>query len=324
MYTAQRWPFARGRCWSHAMPALQKVWDRHEWQRWVSRLLFLKYGHDGYQRVPDKHGGDLGIEGFSRDGCAYQCYVADEPASTKSLYEKQRDKVTSDLQKFTSNASELATLLAPTRIRTWVLVVPRYESAPLLMHCAGKADEIRKVGLPYVADDFVVHVCDDEPWEVYANQLRREGLDELTVTTAKPAAKDIEAWAGANTARVQTLRSKAERLTLPNTLDRFVHGSVRAYIQGQNAYERLRDDLPEVCDDVLRIKDALEEQLETDCAVSAGPRVTYRDVEARFSSRLLERWPKMSPELRTRLVAEAMADWLLRCPLYFEDDHATD
>ena len=52
------------------MPSTQKIWDRLEWQRWVSRLLFLKYGHDG---------------------CAYQCYVADEPVSTKALYEKQRD-----------------------------------------------------------------------------------------------------------------------------------------------------------------------------------------------------------------------------------------
>lgn len=302
------------------MTNTQKTWDRLEWQRWISRLLFLKYGHDAYQRVPDKHGGDFGIEGFSRDGCAYQCYVADEPASTRSLYEKQRDKVTTDVQKFASNAIDLAALLLPTRIKTWVLVVPRFESAPLLKHCAGKAEEIRKLALPYVADDFVIHVCDDEPWEIQANQLRREGLGELTVVTTRPATEHVESWTGANTARVETLRRKAERLTQTSAHDRFVRASVRAYIHGQNAYERLRSDLPEVCDEVLRIKDSLEEQLETDCAVSADlPRVTYRDVQGRLSTRLRERWPAMSPDLLERLVAEAMADWLLRCPLYFDE-----
>lgn len=304
-----------------AMPSTQKIWDRLEWQRWVSRLLFLKYGHDGYQRVPDKHGGDFGIEGFSRDGCAYQCYVADEPVSTKALYEKQRDKVTEDLGKFTSNAPELASLLTPTRIKTWLLVVPRFESAPLLRHCSDKAEAVRKLGLPYVAEDFVVHVCDDEPWEVYANRLRREGLGELSVETSTPAKEQVEEWAGANTARVETLRRKAQRLTQPNALNRFVRASLRDHIHGQNTYERLRNDHPDVCDEIVRIKGSVEEQLETECAVSVdGPRVTYRDVRERFSTRLLGRWPALSPDLLQRLVAEAMADWLLRCPLYFDEE----
>jgi len=57
------------------------------------RLLKRHHGHTNYQEVPAKHGGDLGLEGFSTNGCAYQCYAAQGYRDTNSLYEAQRDKM---------------------------------------------------------------------------------------------------------------------------------------------------------------------------------------------------------------------------------------
>ena len=59
--------------------------DGNEWQQLICRLLIHRYGLQ-FEMVPDGHGGDLGIEGFSRDGCAYQCYAPDEPISVAERY----------------------------------------------------------------------------------------------------------------------------------------------------------------------------------------------------------------------------------------------
>lgn len=102
-------------------------WDPNEWQDWVKQLLYAHYGHKHYQPVPDTDGGDYGIEGFSQDGCAYQCYAAEEPVGTEELYEKQRNKINEDLKKFVHNQQPLAKLFGALKIERWVFVVPRYE-----------------------------------------------------------------------------------------------------------------------------------------------------------------------------------------------------
>ena len=71
-----------------------------QWQDWADMLLQRHYGSGGYQKIPDKVKGDAGIEGFSMSGCAYQVYGPEEPLSTSERYEKHRNKITRDINKF--------------------------------------------------------------------------------------------------------------------------------------------------------------------------------------------------------------------------------
>jgi hypothetical protein len=303
------------------MPQIRQPWEPHEWQRWINQVLFARYGHDGYQRIPDKHSGDHGIEGFSRDGCAYQCYVAEEPVSTKELYERQRDKVHQDLQKFLSNSKELTKLFAGLKIRRWVLVVPRFESAALVEYCGVKSEGIRKIQLPYVSEEFTIHVCTDEAWPMESARLVLSGATALSIDAQSPQQEAVDQWLGSNGQQVQSLRRKAARLTKPSATTRFVQGSIRDHIKGQNAHEQLRTNFPEICDKILSIKHSVEEQLETDSTLDNGvATLTYKAVQEKFASRLKEQL-HLSPQLVDDLTAEALADWLLRCPLdFYEDD----
>ena len=49
--------------------------DGTTWERRVKTWLRLRYPGGDFEEVPADHGGDWGIEGFSRDGIAYQCYA---------------------------------------------------------------------------------------------------------------------------------------------------------------------------------------------------------------------------------------------------------
>ena len=108
--------FAAGRVKGKAIPtALENfaLWDPDSWQKYVLNLLILRYGLKEFVYVPDRHTGDFGIEGFSRDGCAYQCYAAREPLETDVLYQKQRNKMSADIRKFYANQSDLQKFLVP-------------------------------------------------------------------------------------------------------------------------------------------------------------------------------------------------------------------
>lgn len=304
------------------MPLIRKQWEPDEWQRWVDQLLYAHYGHAAYQRVPDGNGGDWGIEGFSRDGCAYQCYVAEEPVAIAILHERQRDKINSDIRKFAENDSKLCRLFAGLKIKCWCLVVPRHESAPLLAYAADKSAEIRAMGLPYVADDFVIQICTDEAWSLEVARLTHAGVTQLSVDTMTLNDEQVDDWVGANEDLMRKLRRKAGLLSKSTAArDALMTSSVRAYILGQNAYETLQTDYAEVYSDIVRVKVALEEQLARECALNDGGAViTYRGIQGKLVARLSQDL-NLSPQLVEQLADEALADWLLRCPLdFYEDD----
>src|ERR1041385_8068497 len=98
------------------MSALLQELDGNSWEADVKRWLRLKYPND-FQEVPATDKGDAGIEGFCICDClVYQCYAALTYLDTNTLYESQRDKLTTDIGKFIRNKSTLAKVL-PRRFR---------------------------------------------------------------------------------------------------------------------------------------------------------------------------------------------------------------
>jgi len=81
--------------------------DGDEWQELVVQLLFMRYGANLVE-VPDQHKGDSGIEAFSTDGCAFQCYSPEGQAAFAETAQKHKKKITKDLKKFRVNHIELA------------------------------------------------------------------------------------------------------------------------------------------------------------------------------------------------------------------------
>ena len=113
--------------------------DGEGWESFCQQLLKLKYSsNEGYQGVPDRYGGDLGIEGFTQTGRVFQCYCPDGEPSHKELYESQRDKITRDISKLLKNETELKLLLGDIIIKEWQFLTPRYDSRELIAHCTKK------------------------------------------------------------------------------------------------------------------------------------------------------------------------------------------
>src|SRR5690349_8707017 len=107
------------------------ITDGATWERRVKGWLRLRYPGE-FEELPADHGGDFGIEGFSRDGIAYQCYAPKSRLKAKDLYENQRTKITEDINKFIKNSNNLSKVFKGLKIHSWWLVVPEHKSAKLV------------------------------------------------------------------------------------------------------------------------------------------------------------------------------------------------
>jgi hypothetical protein len=269
------------------IPISGRIWTGDEWDAHVQLLLKHHYGPDQYQHVPSRGGGDHGIEGFARDGTAYQCYSAEGILTTKQLYEKQRNKITADLRKFARNRAALTALFGTTSIRTWLLVVPEFRSAALRAHANSKAAEICALGLPYVDPSFQVGIVTDDHFSSL--------LDALV----------------AKVDRMPTIADPTQR-------DRFIAVMVEGYERGQFATGFLRMNFPDLYERLVQCKSARERLVELDCVATATvPTEVLRRALSDLERDFREALPNLDPSAIADLVREAVADWLMRCPLDF-------
>lgn len=255
------------------MSATRVPLSGENWQRWANRLLTQHYGPTEYQRVPENHRGDAGLEGFSADGHAYQAYGPEEPLETTQRYEKHRDKMTRDITKFINNRHILCGLLGATRIRRWVLFVPRFDSREIVSHAAAKTSEVLAANLPYVvADDFRVTVVDEDDFATERDCLIGYSDNTLGIQVDQATQDQVDDWADNNDALVKVLDRKVVKLpTLKTVRDRrtFRDMLLKWYLEGQDILGTLRS-YTTVYEKVIAAKSHRENYLATSSLATSG------------------------------------------------------
>ena len=298
-----------------------RIWDGDDWEKYIQLLLKQHYGSGNYQEIPAKHGGDFGIEGYSMDGQVYQCYAAQEPLSTKDRYEKQRDKITTDIGKFISNKLELANIFGETLIRRWILVVPNSESAQLMQHASKKAREVLSAHLPYVADDFKVIISTDSCFEKEIQELAYIGSIDIELPDVEITSEDCDNWITDNEGLVGNLNRKTRkipRLDSDEKRNEFINLIVSHYLRGQNSLEHFNKNYPDFYARLECCKRTYERQLATLSLISdtSAPQHLSESLE-KYKAELKEAVRSLPNTAIDNLGWEGISDWLIRCPLDF-------
>ncbi len=293
-----------------------------EWQRWANQLLIRHYGPTEYQRIQDNDRGDAGIEGFTiSNGHAYQAYGCEEPLSTSERYEKQRVKMTRDIAKFIGNHSILERIFGTVKITRWVLFVPYYDSKQIVLHASQKTSEVVNARLSYIAESFRVMVCQEDDFCVERDQLINAGIRTLQVSSSSASSEEVTSWALSNVGLSTTLDEKLRKLpTIQNAEHKkqFHHQILKWYLEGQSILEALRN-YPDVYGQVISAKSHRENFL----VMSTINGRTPQEILLSSVNELLKTLQDQVKELHSfsaeALAHEAVADWLLRCPLDFPE-----
>jgi hypothetical protein len=231
------------------MPEIHEIWDPNEWEQHVYGLLQDRHGPLNVHKVPARHKGDHGLDYYSlEDQVAYQCYAVQEPCEVAARADKQKAKITTDLNKFCTKKAELSGMFGSVQMARWVLVVPLHDSSQLNAHSTAKTAEVKSFELAYVAPNFQVMVQDLESFDVLSRAARTSARRAISILTSPTSLQEIEDWSSASETLVSTLKVKlAKRVgTDAHKLDESVDLAVRWFLDRENALEALRSTAPQI------------------------------------------------------------------------------
>jgi hypothetical protein len=143
---------------------VREQWDGGEWQEHCRGLLGARYG-ENIQFVPDRAGGDGGLEAYRLDcGTVYQCYAPEAAFSIRAQTDAQKRKIRDDIHKLVSKPEDTLNLLGKGYlISRWVLLTPDYEDKELIKYVRQKSLNTRS-GVPqppWCHEEFEIVVASD-------------------------------------------------------------------------------------------------------------------------------------------------------------------
>jgi hypothetical protein len=288
-----------------------------DWQQFVVRLLYLRYGVNLIE-IPDRHRGDHGIEAFTTDGCAYQCYAPEGDVGPAILAERHKVKITNDLTKFRTNKAELAKVFGDTKISRWLLMVPDHCSSDVVAHCETKAQELRSLNPPlsFISPEFkVITMNGYEFFALQISQLEHNGgfLVEAPQTELQP--RQVESFEDANGEWLANLDRKLlslPRLPTGPARSTFRERLLRYYLEGSNALTYYDQRFPLISERVRSLKEAESRSLEVESVMRS---LTITFTRERFQEKMSAAIPSLGKKTSDVLSYAAIVEWLMLCPL---------
>lgn len=167
------------------------LFDGTSWESLCQQVFRYKHHADGYQPITTSPG-DFGLEGYTvHSGIGFQCYCPEKNYSTDQLFTKQQAKITKDIKKLKTYQTELSSRLGSTKIKEWHFVTPVIAGHKLLAHAKAKEKEVLGWGLPFISDEFTIHLRDADFYLPEINQIRANTGSCLTFDDAPPTLEEL-------------------------------------------------------------------------------------------------------------------------------------
>lgn len=299
------------------------------WENMMQVIFKRKYMASRYQRMMASPG-DFGVEGYTKDGQTFQCYCPEVNMDNSLFYQKQRDKITADINKLKTNEKELHEILGGVILKTWILVTPRMAHRDLLLHCNKKRDQVRLWNLPFIDPnefEVLVHEADDYAIEIgeYFNQAGKkisinpkqdEASKEKIVQWKNTEIDLVQNALGKNEIRVNSIPAFKGN---PERANELTNETAKYYLNGESILRTWQSAQPENHQRFIELLASVEEELKERSLLSiVDPNEFVKEVSEYVEKKIQSSFSYLDESTVIRLKNYATSFWLLRCPLYFE------
>lgn len=299
------------------------TFDGDSWEDLCQLVFKSKYKDNQYQEMVASPG-DFGIEGFTKlDGVAFQCYCPDNHYTQKELYEKQRDKVTKDLEKLRTYEKEIARRLGATTLKEWVFVTPQITDNNLLKHAQTKQDEVVGWGLSIIHHDFKVIMQDADFFAKEINEIQTTKGNKITLFSALDLANSTEDQ-NVTIYEENISRKNKIRCTFNGALNEEKHLKLnlltsRKWLESDPFLKDIEKKASDIYFHVMRVVSQYESEVEELCITWQGEAEDLiSKVRDELALRIGEAIPALGEAERYRLSDQMTSKWLALCPLGIE------
>lgn len=301
------------------------AFDGNSWERLCQTILKNKYIENGYQEMPASPG-DYGIEGFVTDfGYAYQCYCPDTNLDKKSLYEKQRDKISTDLKKLKTYRQEIKSRIGDRKIKRWVFLSPIINMNDLLAHVKKKQQEVLGWKLDIIDDDFQIYLHDADFYVSEIHKIRAVGGEKISFIGDCTDFSFIDIHSDdayqQNINRKNSKRCKQSGDDSSTQLKKLNEITIKNLIKGASFMSKVEKESPDVYFHLSRVIAQYEDEVEENCITWSGKaEELIKKVRGGLIHRISEEIPSLSASDRSLIARLLTSQWLAVCPLDINDD----
>lgn len=295
--------------------------DGNTWETFCQQCLKLKYQDDGYQELVAWHG-DLGIEGFTRTGLVFQCYCPNDDYAPKSFYEKQRNKITTDLNKLETKKKELKEYLKETKIIKWIFLTPKIPNKELIKHCRDKAIEFRNKKSEILSDNFDVLAWDEDFFLGEAPIVLGTNGNRVEINSDDPV--DSINWKSENNELVNHAIEKHGKLlsdvkNKDSKVNDLTNITVEDYTKGLPIISKWKELIPTDYEKFMKIVSDYEDTVVSMCIRNKSDNnILYDNIIKELKTKLQENFGHLDSLAIDKITKYVVADWILRCPINFE------
>ncbi len=303
--------------------------DGNSWEELCVQCYRLRYQNDNYTAIPATQGGDAGIEGFTNKGIVHQCYCPERSYSDQVLYEHQRDKLTTDIEKLKNNATRLSALGVPTVVE-WHYNIPEYKDSRILVHAETKRQEILKAkkdnpaGFTHIADDFKIVIKTAEDFKPEISRIIRTNLTDMQLNLAIEHSDEPD-WSKCDSEKTANIRRKIKAVMLVDddndeALNDVIGIYVSCYISGLELMGDLRINFPEFYDDIFKLEQSYKRDVKLKTRMNTDKKMNgalFNDILSDFQSKLERDFSRLTVASIGELKQDLIASWLADCSMEF-------
>ncbi|MGP5642550.1 hypothetical protein ACTXO6_04280 [Corynebacterium variabile] len=292
-----------------------------EFEAFAWSLLQRRYPPEKLRYFPAEMGGDKGLEGFSTDGIAYQCYADKDSLNLRARTDKQRAKLNKDTLKLQNNQDDILNLLDGVVIEHYFLIVPQYHSTELVAHANNRAQVVRSWGLPFISVDFAIALKTPEDYQGEYQAALSDAKAKVLLPEPSVTNDQVAGFAGNEPELAATLSSKLATLQSHHPaadVDVMHTQLTKWFLIKEEMMEVLRS-LPQTREAVEAQRRLRQESLEFENGFAiTQPHDRVMQVMKDYAEQLESRVAGLRPGDAERLSRGQAGEWLMRCPLEFQ------
>jgi len=308
--------------------------DGDEWEEFCQSCLKIKFQHSNFKSVPADSCGDYGLDGFDSTGEVFQCYCPEKEYTDKELYEHQRIKVTTDVQKLKTYSDKLRTILNGVKIKKWNFTTPLIKSKELILHCNEKENLVKSWGLDFIDDSFQIGLKDYEyflpeiPFVLSANNfIRPDSAKGVDFEIIEPTEDEILAYKTKynDNEFVNNALRKNKKLFPENGEDfsdrviKMTDSNIESSIIGETIMKHWSDAYDKQYERFIRVIKSLERKIQKESLFPVEDNLQkLKEIKSEVKATLDKEFPYfLSEGNKVELTESLVADWILKCSLDF-------
>ncbi|MCQ1996489.1 hypothetical protein [Arthrobacter sp. zg-Y1171] len=292
-----------------------------DFEAFVWSLLQRRYPPEKLRYFPAEMGGDKGLEGFSTDGIAYQCYADKDSLDLRARTQKQRAKLNRDTLKLQKNKDDLPQLLDGLIIQNYFLIVPQYHSTELVAYANKRAATVRSWGLSFISTDFSITLKTPQDYQGEYQAALSDAA--VQVRLPEPVVSDgaVSGFAGTQPMLTTTLLRKLQDLKNHHPaadIQTMRKSLTKWFLAKEEMMENLRD-FPQTREAIEAQRRLQQEALEFENGFAVTqPHDRVLKVVDDYANQLESVVAGLRKGDAQRLSRGQAGEWLMRCPLEFQ------